>query len=189
MVRVIMIVGPSGTGKSTYAKILCEKLNKRGETCIILSSDALRAELWGDENDQRNPKYVFNVLYQRMYKALAEGKSVIIDATNLLASRRKSLVTCIHRTNPDYHCHCRYLDVPLKIALARNQQRNRVVPEKVIRRQYDQYEVPTEEEGWDYISRVCPYSFVYGNKTEYEYRHYTKYTRSTSEMFFNGYYV
>lgn len=63
MQKFIMLVGPSGCGKSTWAK----KFNENHDhQYVIHSSDAIRGELWGDENDQQNPAKVFEVLHQRV---------------------------------------------------------------------------------------------------------------------------
>ena len=59
MQKLIVMVGVPGSGKSTYAK------NTFSKTAEILSSDALRKELLGNENDQKHNDYVFAELYKR----------------------------------------------------------------------------------------------------------------------------
>ena len=60
--KLIVMVGLPGSGKSTYAK----ELIKKGRADIILSSDAIREELTGDESNQTVNDKVFKLLYQRM---------------------------------------------------------------------------------------------------------------------------
>lgn len=89
--KLIVMVGLPGSGKSTYAK----ELIKKGRADIILSSDAIREELTGDESNQTVNDKVFKLLYQRMNDYLAEGKSVVVDATNTtLKSRLRIMSEC-----------------------------------------------------------------------------------------------
>lgn len=76
-----MLVGPSGAGKSTYART-----NYAGET--IVSSDAIREELSGAGGMAGSQDAVFAAVRDRAKAALAAGKTVVIDATNLRRSDR-----------------------------------------------------------------------------------------------------
>lgn len=58
----IMMVGLPYSGKSYYA----EKLSKE-YGAVIHSSDAIRAEILGDVQDQNNNGKVFEVLHRRVY--------------------------------------------------------------------------------------------------------------------------
>ena len=60
-----MLVGLSGSGKNSY---------KFEEEIIKVSSDALRAELYGDENDQAHNSEIFNELHRRIINFLKRGK-------------------------------------------------------------------------------------------------------------------
>lgn len=79
----IMMVGLPYSGKSYYA----EKLSKE-YGAVAHSSDAIRAEILGDVQDQNNNGKVFEVLHRRVYDDLSNGKSVIYDATNINYKRR-----------------------------------------------------------------------------------------------------
>mgnify|MGYP003324219881 CR=1 FL=1 len=57
MPKFYMMVGLSGCGKSTYAATLNAK---------VISSDAIRAEVFGDENDQTHNAQVFEILHKRV---------------------------------------------------------------------------------------------------------------------------
>ena len=74
-----MLVGISGSGKSSH---------KFEEEVVKISSDALRAELYGDENDQTHNAEIFNELHKRVIKHLKAGDNVVYDATNLSRRRR-----------------------------------------------------------------------------------------------------
>ena len=73
-----MMVGLAASGKSTYAKKLANDTD-----AIILSSDAIRWELFGDETDQEHNQQVFQELHERAKECLCDGRNVIYDATNI----------------------------------------------------------------------------------------------------------
>ena len=73
-----MLVGLPGSGKSTYSKTQ--------KDFVIHSSDALREELYGDENCQDNNTDLFAILHSRIKTDLIDGKNVIYDATNIRLS-------------------------------------------------------------------------------------------------------
>lgn len=141
----IMLVGISGAGKSTIAKDYQALM----DNSIIISSDAIRAELWGDESCQHNPKKVFEIMNARTLENLKKGISVIYDATNLISSRRSQL---IKQVKP--YCkqvNCLFIDKTLNECVKNQTKRKRQVPYDVIRKQLFQLEVPRYSEGWDKI--------------------------------------
>ena len=75
-----MMVGLPGSGKSLTAKAF---LNT-----ITHSSDAIRAEIFSDENRQDQQELVFQTLHKRVLNDLANGKNVVYDATNISYKRR-----------------------------------------------------------------------------------------------------
>lgn len=141
----IMLVGISGAGKSTIAKDYQALM----DNSIVISSDAIRAELWGDESYQHNPKKVFDIMNARTLENLKKGISVIYDATNLISSRRSQLIKQIKP-----YCKqvsCLFVDKTLNECVKNQTKRKRQVPYDVIRKQLSQLEVPKYSEGWDKI--------------------------------------
>lgn len=151
MGNFILLVGISGSGKSTYAD---------PET-TILDSDAAREELFGDVTYQGNNALVFETMRKRAICALKEGRDVTYCATNLSMKRRKELLAQL----PPCRKICVVMATPFETCLARNAGRERRVPEYVLRRQLAQFQVPVFNEGWDEIvvQRVSNY------KDELEY--------------------
>ena len=82
MQEFVMLVGLPASGKSTVAN------EYMGKGYLIFSSDAIRKELFGDENDQTDNNLVFNTLHNRIRTAMKDGFSVVYDATK----DRKSVV-------------------------------------------------------------------------------------------------
>lgn len=146
----IMLCGLPGSGKSTYASNL-----KTAEPLMdyqILSSDAIRAEICGDENSQDKNGEVFTILHQRVKDNLREGKHVIYDATNINSKRRKAFLDELK--NIPCRKECYIIATPYELCLSMNQKRERNVPESVIKRMYMNWETPYYFEGWDNIKII-----------------------------------
>lgn len=156
MVKFIMLIGPPGSGKSTWAKNYVQKMQteESWHRFVILSSDEIRKELWGSDTDQRNPAAVFKLLNRRAYSALSGATSVIYDATNINKKNRKSVLDRMPDTDfADLPISkiAVVFETPLATCIARDASRDRVVGDKVISRYYNQFEMPTKEEGFGSI--------------------------------------
>src|SRR5271169_3180408 len=90
---LVVLIGPSGSGKSTFAR-------KHFLATEILSSDACRAMVSDNENDQAVTKDAFEVLRFIAGKRLTLGRLTVIDATNVQPEARKPLVEVARQ----YHC-------------------------------------------------------------------------------------
>lgn len=69
MSKVIVMSGLPGSGKSAKAKELAVTYN-----ADIVSSDALRLELFGDENDQEHNEEIFTEMKKRVSEKLSRGQ-------------------------------------------------------------------------------------------------------------------
>lgn len=142
-----VMVGVSGSGKSTYSNGLVEKLN-----AIKVETDKIRHELTGSESDQSKNSKVFYLANQRIRKHLSEGKNVIFDATNLSVKDRKDYV----RISKEYGAklHAYVIKPDISVSKSRNFSRDRKVPEDVIDRQFSKFVLPSKEEGFDFIQVI-----------------------------------
>lgn len=148
MNKLIVLVGLSGSGKSTLAKELEES-----EKAVIISSDSIREELFGDINNQDNNQKVFEEMNNRANKYLSEGMNVIYDATNINRKKRIHLISNVIKAD-EYEVH--YLATPYYQCIHRNSKRERKVPENVIKNMYKSMHVPTLLEGWDKVKFHYP---------------------------------
>ncbi|WP_440133157.1 polynucleotide kinase-phosphatase [Chitinophaga sancti] len=82
---LVVLVGASGSGKSTFAK----KWFKPSE---IVSSDAIRLMLSNDENTQGISEDAFELLHLIIAKRLKRGLLTVVDATNVNSQYRKQLI-------------------------------------------------------------------------------------------------
>lgn len=141
--KLIIMVGLPGSGKSTRARELAVT-----ENCIVLSSDSIRKELSGSEQDQTQNDKVFKLLYQRMNDLLSKGESVIVDATNTTIKSRKRILS-------ECRCPC-YKEVqlvatPVDECASRDRFRERSVGVEVIKKFEQSFQCPQYFEGFDSI--------------------------------------
>lgn len=150
MPNLIIMVGLPGSGKSWHAN----ELVRRGEADEVISSDKIREELLGDENDQSANDEVFKIFYERANKLLSEGKNVVLDATNVtLKSRRRIFaeikVPCIKT--------CYIIATPIQECIKQDSDRERSVGEEVIRKFEKSFQCPQYFEGFDKIYGIETY--------------------------------
>jgi len=143
MQKLIFLVGLPGCGKSTYAN---ENL---AIDCEIFSSDKIRFELFGDENNQSDNNLVFNTLFERAKEVLKQGKNVVIDATNVDIFERAQALK--HFADFSVQRIAIVLDVSMEICIERDQQRTRTVGANVIKKFATRFVMPTKSEGFDEI--------------------------------------
>lgn len=146
----ILMVGCPASGKTTWAKKFAEHKAEREEEVYIVSSDAIREELFGDERIQRDPTKVFELAHKRIINALEAGyEYVIFDATNITRKNRTALMNKIAHIHDEKRCVV--FAEPYQTLCERNKSRSREVPQEVIWRMITQFEVPLYSEGYDDI--------------------------------------
>jgi protein phosphatase len=82
---LVVLIGSTSSGKSTFAR-------QHFRPTEVLSSDAFRALVADDENDQSVSKEAFEVLHTVAGKRLTLGKLAVVDATNVQTEARKPLL-------------------------------------------------------------------------------------------------
>ena len=121
---LVLLIGPAGSGKSTFAR-------KHFRPTEIVSSDALRAAVSDDSADQTASGDAFWLLRLMVGMRLKRGKLTVVDATNVVASSRKSLLALAARNfRPAVAI---VFDLPLSLCQAWNEARGdrRVKPEVI----------------------------------------------------------
>lgn len=150
--RLILLVGIPGSGKTTYAKNYIEKV----PNTIHLSSDAIRAELYGDESIQGNPAEVFSLMQKRAVEALNDGYDVLYDATNITRKDR----ACIIDICPKFaKIECRIIWAPIEECIKRDATRGRTVGKEIIDRMLKKFQAPYYDEGITRIEIILPDDF------------------------------
>lgn len=143
----IMMCGLVASGKSTKAQGLAKEYN-----ATIFSSDGLREEMFGDVNDQEHNQELFVELYKRIKGCLKGGGNAIMDATNVNYKKRMAFLQELK--NIPCEKICVLVATPYEECLKRNANRERQVPEEVIKRMYFSFNIPYWYEGWNDIQIV-----------------------------------
>ncbi|MBZ5578073.1 MAG: ATP-binding protein [Acidobacteriia bacterium] len=142
--RIVVLVGLPGSGKSTY-------LERLGVTA--LSSDAVRKLLADDETDQTLHDRVFQTLRYLLRHRLALGRPVTyLDATHLTPEERQPYLAI----GKSYGCEVEavFFDVPLEVCCERNAARHRVVPDDVLAKMAAKLVPPSTAEGFNRVTAV-----------------------------------
>jgi len=136
---LVVLVGAAGSGKSTLAARLFDP-------DAVLSSDAHRALVAGDETDQAATNTAFSILHRRLERRLAERRTTVVDATNVTRYARRSLVR--RAVAKDIPAVAIVLALEPTIVRARNATRQgRIVPESVVSRQLDDLDRSLRHDG------------------------------------------
>jgi protein phosphatase len=127
---LVVLIGAAGAGKTTFAA-------RHFAPDEILSSDAYRALVAGDESDQRANRAAFNRLHHALRRRLADRLLTVVDATNVERSARRALL--VRAQAAGLPATAIVLDLPAATILARNAERSsRVVDERIVRRHLEQ---------------------------------------------------
>jgi predicted kinase len=143
-VRLIITVGLPGSGKSTY-------LARLGMNAI--SSDEMRRLIADDTLDQTMNVRVFATVRYLVRQRIAAGRPVTyVDATHLTLWERKPYVQLAQR----YGCELEalFFDVPVETCIARNQTRDRIVPDAAIRTMAHRLVPPSKQEGFIRVHKI-----------------------------------
>lgn len=150
--KLILLVGISGAGKTTYAQQYVEKHSNT----IHLSSDEIRAELWGDPSIQDNPYEVFSLMQKRAVEALNNGQNVVYDATGITRKDRAGIISVCPKF---VKIECHIVWAPIEICIERDAARERSVGKEVIDRMLKRFQAPFFDEGIADIQVIRPNDF------------------------------
>lgn len=142
MKRLIVLSGVPGSGKSYFSHTLREK---NSENVYIVSSDALRKEIAGDQRDLSHDKEVWEKYY-RLASVYSNSKDVVVvlDSTHAKKIYRIDYIKPLKELYDQVDLICFKLDKELVIK--QNREREFPIPEEALLRLIEEYEMPDEEE-------------------------------------------
>ena len=121
--------GIPGSGKSTFSRSLAQE-----------------KQLERFSFDEMN-YYSVNKFIHSSLKNVHDGKSIVIDSTNIYRNDREKILRDVQDVN------CKkvlvYMNTPLKECLYRNAHREARLPDHIVNRLHTELQKPTFDEGWD----------------------------------------
>jgi predicted kinase len=158
--RCHLLIGPPASGKTTLGRALVPLLSTpEAEPARLLSTDRIRADLFGDAAVQGPWREIEARLHHHLREAVAAGVPVIIDATHARRPWRLAITQGLALPAPVEWIGW-WLFTPLATCLAWNRTRPRRVPEPVIRELAaalaDPHFGPSRAEGFAAVVAVEP---------------------------------
>jgi len=133
-------VGAPASGKTTWSQQFCQEHPE----FVYISSDGLRGTIGLSESDQSVSREVFLTMFIMERYFLRNGKSAIIDATNVRESNRREFIQIA--VEEEAEIRFRIFKAKLETLKERNLKRDKVVPEDVIEKMYKNFTMPRKEE-------------------------------------------
>ena len=143
-----MLIGAAASGKSTAAPKIAAENN-----AVILSTDKMRAELYGAEHIQGNWPDIEALLYKRIKNAIKADKNIILDSTHFKKEYRAKIIKNFAKYS-EFSAY--YFNYPFTLIYSRNKHRARRVPFDVLAAMYEHLKnaPPTLAEGYTIIKKM-----------------------------------
>lgn len=143
MATLTLMVGLPASGKTTYTKTKIDTRTK------ILSSDAIKKELFGFEENQDHDEQIFETLISRAKNFLLQGKDVLIDTSNNSTESREKTLSFFKDIN--IRRRAIIIDTPVETCIEQDSSRRNSIGEKLIHEYAKNFSYPTKNEGFDDI--------------------------------------
>lgn len=148
MPKVIILSGVPTSGKSTFARNHPE--------FTVISSDNLIEQHAKKNNTTYNEVFedyvetAVKLMLEDLHTAIDNQENIICDQTHLTAKVRKRKLKMF---SPSYEKICLYFEISKEEMLKRNhnQDRTKVVPQRVLLQMFDSYKRPELSEGFDSV--------------------------------------
>lgn len=148
---LVLLCGVQGSGKSTFARNLSERLD-----VTTVATDAIRHELTGEYGGfiPTQTPLVMKLAKAQVRAALeveAPRKIVLYDATNATPKARRPFITLARQARACVAA-C-FFKVPLHVAMQRVERRTEQapVPLKALRQTHGHFVAPSATEGFDWV--------------------------------------
>ena len=127
---LLVLCGPAGCGKSTFAKQVLAQQDPPLPVTIIVSSDACRAIVCDDESNQQVNRDTFDLFHYIIHKRMFQNRFTIADSTALQPEARQRLLELARRHQ--YETALVVFNTTEQICIERDGSRTRLVGAPVI---------------------------------------------------------
>ena len=142
MNRLIVLSGVPGSGKSYFSNALKKE---KGGSVYVISSDQLRLELLGNQQDLSQETRIWERFYTLANEYSKKKDAVVVlDATNAKKIYRLDNIKPYKDLYDEIDLVCFKLEK--EIVLKQNRERENPIPEDALLRLIDEYVLPDEEE-------------------------------------------
>ena len=144
------LIGLPGSGKSTFA----QQLNQQMPNSVVISTDNIRARLFGDAAVQGDWNRVEDAVIEQVRLAIGYEQIIIYDATNVHMAWRSSFLDKVSDRNCEWIAW--WIKTPLDVCKDRNQMRSRQVPNEAIDtyHEYLEQSPPNVAEGFVAVKEI-----------------------------------
>lgn len=132
MIKMLVLVGIQGSGKSTYAK----EFIKNNPMYIRTNRDDIRSMI-GQDYNKSTENLVFNIQLNLIEEAYKKGYNVVLDNTNFNPDVFKKIDLLNRKYNAEVEF--KLFNTPLDECLLRNSNRENPVPNDVIINYHNKY--------------------------------------------------
>lgn len=140
MKTILILRGLPASGKSTFARKLIDENKGAWKR---LNKDEIRAMLDNSHHSSSNEKFVERMRDFMLFEALKEGKSVVIDDTNLSDRPVERIQQVVGRykkdTGQEVRVEFKVMETSLEECLTRDEMREKKVGRDVIMRMYNEH--------------------------------------------------
>lgn len=143
----ILVMGISGSGKTELSKQLSEQFGME-----IISFENIRRELERNELFDVGYNEIVEMANGRIRKKLEQDKNVILESAGLNSYRRMQFLKTLKDIDCVKMCVIRLTDFETCL---KNQENKKIeTSEDVLWKQYENFQIVSPTEGWDYITKI-----------------------------------
>lgn len=164
---LICLVGLPASGKTTFAHQLKETIEKIIENfdVIIIDPDKIRNQLSPKKFDYRKEQIVRERNFKAIGASLQDKNIVISDDLNYYSSMRHDLKEIADKLEIKFFII--HIATPLKTCLSWNKKRGKPIPNRVIKKVYNKFDI-FDKYSWDYPIIEYDPSHNHSNKGKLE---------------------
>lgn len=144
---VILMCGPAGSGKSTFAK----KFESKGMTILSYDKESFKRGLNMHPLPKEVEKDIKNYLDRRLIELLKQNRDIVLDYSFWSKEMRMEYISLLKKHNIDPKIY--YITTPKEVVMERIRKRNGnhendiMLSEEIASLYYDHFQPPTTEEG------------------------------------------